>query len=56
MFYHDGTIDHCTHVPSPVAQSSSENVYNAACTTVMDLEYCRMLNNEFLKKDLSTVP
>ena len=28
-------VDHCTHVPVPVAQSSAESEYNAACTAGM---------------------
>ena len=32
IFYQGGTIDHGTHVPGPVAQSSTESEYNAACT------------------------
>ena len=34
IFYQGGTIDHGTHVPEPVAQSSAESEYNAACTAV----------------------
>ena len=30
IFYQGGTIDHGTHVPVPVAQSSAEIEYNAA--------------------------
>ena len=33
IFYQGGTIDHGTHVIGPVAQSSAEREYNAACTT-----------------------
>ena len=29
IFYQGGTIDHGTHVPGPVAQSSAESEYNA---------------------------
>ena len=32
IFYQGGPIDHCTHVPGPVAQYSAESEYNAACT------------------------
>ena len=35
IFYQGGTIDHGTHVPGPVAQSSAESEYNAACTAGM---------------------
>ena len=31
IFYQGIPIDHCTHVPGPVAQSSAESEYNAAC-------------------------
>ena len=30
IFYQGGTIDHVTHVPGPVAQSSAESEYNVA--------------------------
>ena len=36
IFYQGGTIDHCTHVPVPVFQSSAESEYNASCTARMD--------------------
>ena len=29
IFYQDGPIDHGTHVPGPVAQSSAENDYHS---------------------------
>ena len=35
IFYQGGPIDHGTHVPGPVAQSSAESEYNAACTAGM---------------------
>ena len=31
IFYQGGPIDHGTHVPGPVSQSSAESHYNAAC-------------------------
>ena len=37
IFYQGGTIEHCTHVPVSVDQSSSESQYNAACTTGLAL-------------------
>ena len=43
IFYQGGTIDHGTHVPGPVAQSSVESEYNAACTAGMALTHFRML-------------
>ena len=33
IFYQGWPIDHGIHVPGPVAQSSAETEYNAACTT-----------------------
>ena len=32
IFYQGGPIEHVTHVPGPVSQSSAESEYNAACT------------------------
>ena len=32
IFYRGGPIEHGTHVPVPVSQSSAESEYNAACT------------------------
>ena len=43
IFYKGGTIYHSTHVPGPVAQSSIESEYNAACTAGMALAHFRML-------------
>ena len=48
-------IDHCTHVPSTVDQSSAESEYNAACNSGMDLAHFRMLNNNLLNKDPDVV-
>ena len=56
VFYQVGTIDHCTHVTGPVAQSSAYIEYNSACTAVMDLAHSRILNNELLNKDTDVVP
>ena len=56
IFYQGGKIDHVTHVPGPVAQSSVESEYNASCTTGMDLAHFRMLMNELLDKDPDIVP
>ena len=50
-FYQGGPIDHGTHVPGPVAQSSADSEYNAACTAGMTLAHFRMLINELLNKD-----
>ena len=56
IFYQGGKIDHGTHVPGPVAQSSSESEYNAACTVGMDLLHFRTLIHEFLNRDPDIVP
>ena len=50
-FYQGGPIDHGTHVPGPVAESSAESEYNAACTVGMDLAHFKMLIHKFLNKD-----
>ena len=56
IFYQVGTIDHGTHVPGPVAKSSAESDYNAACTAGMALAHFRMLIHELLNKDPEIVP
>ena len=56
IFYQGGTIDHGTHVPGPVAQSSGESEYNAACNAGMALAHFRMLIHELLNKDSDIVP
>ena len=56
IFYQGGPIDHGTHVPGPVAQSSAESEYNAACTAGMDLAHFRMLIHELLNEDPDMVP
>ena len=56
IFYQGGTIDHGKHVPGPVDQSGAESDYNAACTSVMDFTYFRMLIHELLNKDPDIVP
>ena len=56
-FFKQGVpIDLFTHFPCPVPQSSAESEYNTACTSVMDLSHFRILNNEFLNKDLYVFP
>ena len=55
MFYQGGPIDHCTHVPGPVAQSSSESEYNTECTSGMDLAHLRMIKNKLTNKDTYVV-
>ena len=56
IFYKGGTIYHGTHVPVPVAQSSAESEYNAACTAGMALSHFRMLIHELLNEDPDIVP
>ena len=54
--YQGGPIDHVTHVPGPVAQSSAESEYNAACTAGISLAHFRMLVHELLNEDPDMVP
>ena len=56
IFYQGGPIDHDTHVPGPVSQSSSESENNAACTVGMDLAHFRTLVHELLNQDPDIVP
>ena len=56
IFYQGGPIDHGTHVPGPVAQSSAKIDYNAACTAGMHLAHFRMLIHELLNKDPDIIP
>ena len=56
IFYQGDTIYHGAHVPGPVAQSSSENEYNVACTAGMDLAHFMMLIHELLNKGIYIVP
>ena len=56
ILYQGGPIDHGTHVPGTVAQSSSESEYNAACTAGMALAHFRILINKFLNEDPDMVP
>ena len=56
IFYQGGPIDHGTHVPGPVAQSSAESEYNVACTSGMDLAHLRMLIHVLLNKDPHIIP
>ena len=56
IFYQSGPIDHGTHVPGPVAKSSAESEYNAACNAGMALAHFRMLVHEFLNEDSDMVP
>ena len=56
IYFQGGTIDHGTHVPGPVAQSSAESEYNAACTAGMALAHFRILVHELLNEDPDMVP
>ena len=56
IFHQGGPIDHGTHVPGPVAQSSAESEYNSACTAGIYLAHFRMLIHELLNKDPYIVP
>ena len=56
IFYQGGPIDHVTHVPGPVAQSSAESEYNAACTAGMSLAHFSMLIHELFNNDPYIVP
>ena len=56
IFYQGGPIYHGTHVPGPVAQSSAESEYNAACTAGIALAHFIMLIHELLNKDTEIVP
>ena len=56
IYYQGGPIDHGTHVPGPVAQSSAENEYNAACTVGMALAHFIMLDHELFNEDPDMVP
>ena len=56
IFYQGGPIDHGTHVPGPVAQSSAVSDYNATFTAGMALAHFKMLIHELLIEDLDMVP
>ena len=56
IFYQGSPIDHGTHIPGPVAQSSAESEYNTACTAGMALAHFRMLIHELLNEDPYKVP
>ena len=56
IFYQGGPIDHGTHVPGPVDQSSAESDYNAEYTSGIALAHLRMLIHELLNKDTYIVP
>ena len=56
IFYQCGPIDHGTHVPGAVSQSSADSEYNAPCIIGMGLAQFRMLFHEMLKHDPEIVP
>ena len=56
ILYQGRPIDHGTHVPGQVSQSSAEIEYNAACTAGMALAHFRMLIHELLNEDPDMVP
>ena len=56
IFYQGGTIDHVTHVPGTVSQSSAKIEYNTACTAGISLVHFSMLIHEFLNKYQHIVP
>ena len=56
IFYKSGKIDHGTHVPGPVAQSSAESEYNAEYTLGMALAHSRMLIHDLFNKNPDIVP
>ncbi|MGH7954439.1 MAG: reverse transcriptase domain-containing protein [Gloeomargaritales cyanobacterium] len=46
VFYQGGVVDHSSFIPEPVAMSSGEAEYNAACVTCMATSHIRMIVNE----------
>ena len=56
IYFQDGPIYHCTHVPGTVAKFSSESEYNPTCTAFIDLSNFKMLMNEMINKDPDVVP
>ena len=55
-FIKGGPIDHFTHVSVSVAQYSTVNYYNVACTAETSLANFRILKNELLNKNPDVVP
>ena len=49
--YQGGPIEYGTHVPGPVAQSSAESEYNAACSSGISLAHFSILNHILLNMD-----
>ena len=56
IIYQVKSIDHGTHVPGPLSQSSAESKYNAACTAGITLPHFSMLIHELLNKDTDIFP
>ena len=56
LLYQGEPIDHCTHVPGPVAQYSTKIEHSASCNQVMVLTHFRMLNNELINIDPGVFP
>ena len=56
IFYQGVPIDHGTHVPGPVSQSSAKSEYNESCNAEMALAHFRMLIHELLNKNKYIVP
>ena len=56
VFYQGVPTDHCTHIPVPVAQFSSESYYTTVCTEEMYLLHFIMINNELVNKYPDVVP
>ena len=54
--YQGGPIEHVTHDPGSVLQSSAESEYNAAYTAGMSVAHFRMLIHELLNKNTDIVP
>ena len=51
IFFQGRPINYGTNIPGPVAQSSAESEYNAACTAGTALAHFRRLIHELLNKD-----
>ena len=51
IFYQCGPIDHGTHIPVLLYQSSTGSEYNKSCTAGMVLAHFRMVIHELLSKN-----
>ena len=56
LFYHGVPIDHCTHIPGSVSQSSAKSEHSASYTAWMALSHFRMIIIEAMNKYLGLVP